>query len=82
MTSPLSQDGLFWVQLSSMEQPEFQAMVEALQRRCGEEPPTPVFFSPGDVCAAQFSEDSCWYRARVEEVVGNKVSHVRGHDIT
>lgn len=49
-------------------------MVEELQRCCREEPPTPVFFSPGDVCVAQFSEDNGWYRARVEEVVGNKVS--------
>lgn len=78
MTTPLSLDGSFWVQLSGADQPEFQAMVEELQRRCREEPPTPVFFSPGDVCAAQFSEDSCWYRARVEGVVGNKVSSSYG----
>ena len=74
MTTPLSSDGSFWVQLLSVEQPEFHGMVEALQLRCGgEEPPTPVFFSPGDVCAAQFSEDGCWYRACVEESVRNKV---------
>ena len=29
---------------------------------------TPVFYSEGDVCAACFSEDEEWYRARIEEV--------------
>lgn len=48
-------------------------MVEELQRCCREEPPTPVFFSQGDVCAAQFSEDECWYRARVEKIVKSEV---------
>lgn len=28
---------------------------------------TPVFFGPGDVCAALFSEDECWYRAIIEQ---------------
>ena len=49
-------------------------MVEELQKSCREEPPTPIFFNPGDLCAAQFSEDSCWYRAKVEEIVEGEVS--------
>ena len=49
-------------------------MVEELQKCCREEPPTPIFFNPGDLCAAQFSEDSCWYRAKVEEIVEGEVS--------
>ena len=74
VTTPLLSDGSFWAQLCSAEGAEFQDMVERLQRCCGEEPPTPVFFNPGDVCAAIFSEDSCWYRARVEEIIGMQVS--------
>lgn len=73
MTTPLLTDGSFWVQLASAELAEFQQMVEQLQRSCQEEPPTPVFFSPGDICAAQFSEDSCWYRARVEGITEGEV---------
>ena len=74
MTTPLSPDGSFWIQLAAAEQREFQSMVEELQKCCREEPPTPVFFNPGDLCAAQFSEDSCWYRAKVEEIVEGEVS--------
>ena len=73
VTTPLLKHGTFWLQLATTEEPAFLEMVERLQVCCTEEPPTPVFFSPGDYCAAQFSEDECWYRARVEEVVKNKV---------
>ena len=69
----LLKDGTFWLQLATVEEPAFLEMVERLQVRCTEEPPTPVFFSPGDYCAAQFSENKCWYRAHIEEVVENKV---------
>ena len=73
VTTLLLKDGTFWLQLATVEEPAFLEMVERLQVRCMEEPPTPVLFSPGDYCAAQFSEDEYWYRARVEEVVKNKV---------
>lgn len=74
VTTPLSSSGSFWVQLASAEEAEFLEMVERLQKYCHEEPPTPVFFSPGDICAAQFSDDSCWYRAKVEGITMDKVS--------
>ena len=34
---------------------------------------TPVFYSEGDVCAASFSEDEEWYRARIEKVTPGMV---------
>ena len=74
VTTPLSPTGSFWVQLAcEAEREEFHSMVEDLQRCCQEEPPTPVFFNPGDFCAARFSEDECWYRAKVEEIVKGEV---------
>ena len=74
VNTPLLMDGTFWLQLATVEEPAFLEMVEWLQVRCKEEPPTRVvFFSPGDYCAVQFSKDECWYQARIEEVVENKV---------
>ena len=47
VNTPLLMDGTFWLQLATVEEPAFLEMVEWLQVRCKEEPPTPVvFFSP------------------------------------
>lgn len=70
-------DGSFWLQMAYTEEPPFVKMVENLQAICQDEPPTPVFLSTGQVCAAQFSEDRLWYRGKVEDIVKNKVSMVQ-----
>ena len=74
ITTPLSVDGTFNVQLSSAEGPAFTQMTEQLQQHCKEQMPSATVFGIGDVCAAQFSEDECWYRARVEQRDGEQVS--------
>ena len=74
VTTPLSVDGTFNVQLASAEGPAFTQMVEQLQQRCKEQLPSAIVFGSGDVCAALFSEDECWYRARVERKEGEQVS--------
>ena len=78
VTTPLSPDGSFWVQQASAEESEFVQMVERLQKEYEDSPPSPFFFSPGNICAAQFSEDHCWYRSRVEGVVKDKVGRGQG----
>ena len=74
VTTGLSADGVFWAQVEGGR--EHTAMLKRLQEVVGETKGlyTPVFFSPGDLCTAQFSEDNLWYRARVESIQGERVS--------
>ena len=66
MTTSLSPDGVFWVQLS-LDDPGYDAMADELKKKLSESRDimTPVFFNTGDLCAGIFSEDDSWYRARV-----------------
>ena len=66
VTTSLSPDGVFWVQLS-LDDPGYDAMADELRLKLSESRDimTPVFFNAGDLCAGVFSEDDSWYRARV-----------------
>ena len=66
MTTSLSPDGVFWVQLS-LDDPGYDAMADELRLKLSESRDimTPVFFNTGDLCAGIFSEDDSWYRARI-----------------
>ena len=79
VTTSLSADGVFWAQLLEGGW-EYDALSERLQEVVAEMKGlyTPVFYSPGDICAAMFSGDQLWYRARVERVQGGKVSVIGG----
>ena len=78
VTTGLSSDGGFWAQVEGSK--EHTAMLKRLQEVVGETKGlyTPVFFSPGDLCTAQFSEDNFWYRGRVESIQGEMVSWGEG----
>ena len=83
----LSQDGHFWCQLlfPSSENGEagegevggaytrLQDELQATPAGGGGDLFTPVFYSEGDMCAATFSEDEEWYRAKIEKVTPGMV---------
>ena len=66
VTTSLSPDGVFWVQLS-LDDPGYDAMADELKKKFSESRDimTPAFFNTGDLCAGIFSEDDSWYRARI-----------------
>ena len=72
ITTGLSPDGSFWAQPPTT--PEYDAMMERLQD-LEKDILTPIFFNAGDLCAAIYSEDDYWYRARVEDVAKGVVRH-------
>ena len=85
VVTKLSPEGRFWCQLlfPSSEAEEGVAGGGAYTRlqedlwesltRDEEEAFTPVFYHEGQVCAARFSEDGEWYRARIETVTTGTV---------
>ncbi|ELU14575.1 hypothetical protein CAPTEDRAFT_226977 [Capitella teleta] len=54
---------LFWCQRSGQDE-KLAAMQDQLMEWCANQSPCEDV-SLGDLCAAKFSEDDCWYRARV-----------------
>lgn len=84
VTTDLSLDGQFWCSLllpgvGDGEEGEGGAYVrlqdelQTIPGRGDGDLYTPVFYSEGDVCAASFSEDGEWYRARIEKVIPEAV---------
>ena len=78
MATELSPEGSFWCQLLLDQEAEasYSCLQDDLQTasdRAEGEAFTPVFYSEGDMCVAQFSEDGNWYRARIERVISGMV---------
>ena len=87
VATALTQDGHFWCQLlfppskngvtgEGEEGGAYTTLQDELQAtpaRGEGDLFTPVFYSEGDVCAAVFSEDEEWYRARIEKVTPGMV---------
>ena len=75
----LSSYGQFWCQLLlPSEDDKYNRLHEELQvtaeRRKGESSESvSCMYNEGDVCAASFSEDGEWYRARIERVTSGTV---------
>lgn len=54
--------------------PKLEQMMTELRQELTNQPPLAGAYNPkrGDLCAARFSQDNQWYRARVELVKGRE----------
>ncbi|XP_066257957.1 staphylococcal nuclease domain-containing protein 1 isoform X2 [Euwallacea similis] len=73
MVTEVTNEGTFFVQRVA-EGPKAEALIAKLQQEFEANPPLPGAYNPkrGDICAAQFSVDNAWYRAKVEKVASGK----------
>lgn len=71
----VSPEGKFYAQ-NTEQGPKLEALMHKLHQDFTADPPLPGSYTPkkGDLCAARFSFDNHWYRAKVERVQGSNVS--------
>ncbi|XP_075530608.1 staphylococcal nuclease domain-containing protein 1 [Dermacentor variabilis] len=69
LVTEVKPDLSFYVQFFD-DGPKLEEMTKLLRQELAEHPPVSGAYTPkkGEVCAARFSEDQQWYRARVEKV--------------
>lgn len=75
IVTEITLEGRFFAQHTD-QGPKLEAMMEKLRQDFSYKPPLPGAYTPkkGDLCAAKFSQDSQWYRAKIEKVQGQNVS--------
>lgn len=81
VTSELSQRGQFWCQILFPEEEDgaytrLQNELQSIPTRGEGDLYTPVFYSEGETCAACFSDDEEWYRARIEKITPGMVQRL------
>jgi staphylococcal nuclease domain-containing protein 1 len=56
--------------------PKLEQLMERIRQDFVANPPLPGAFTPrrGEICAARFTDDDQWYRARVEKISGPDIS--------
>ncbi|XP_050683973.1 staphylococcal nuclease domain-containing protein 1 [Leptidea sinapis] len=73
----ISEDGRFFAQNIELGT-KLEALLDEIRQNLKSNAPLPGSFTAkkGNICAAQFSIDKQWYRARVEKITENKRAHV------
>lgn len=58
------------------EGPKLDELMQNLRQEFTNSPPLIASYTPkkGDLCAARFSDDGLWYRARVDKIQGSQIS--------
>ena len=65
-----------WLILCNLVGPRLEKLMEEFRGSMESEPPLPGSYTPkrGDMCAAIFSADGQWYRAKIEKIDGSKIT--------
>ncbi|CAF4745688.1 unnamed protein product [Pieris macdunnoughi] len=73
----ITQDGTFYAQNIDLGS-KLEALMEVIRQEFKNNAPLPGSFVPkrGNICAARFSMDEQWYRAKVEKIVEDKKVHI------
>lgn len=75
VVTEITLEGTFYAQ-SYQQGPDAERLNTNLRQDFKNSPPVPGAYKPkkGDICAAKFTLDNEWYRAKVEKIQGNNVS--------
>lgn len=75
IVTEITTEGTFYAQ-SCQQGPKAEELIAKLRQEFQVNPPLPGAYNPkrGDICAAKYSVDDQWYRAKVEKVQGSNVS--------
>lgn len=73
VVTEVTNEGTFFVQKVA-DGPKAESLLAKLRQEFEANPPLPGSYTPkrGDLCAAKFTLDDAWYRAKVEKVSSNK----------
>lgn len=74
VVTEVTPEGHFYVQKVS-DGPKAEELLSKLRQEFQANPPLPGAYNPkrGDTCAAKFTLDDEWYRAKIEKVQGGKM---------
>lgn len=70
-------EGIFYAQ-SVSQGPNLETLMEKIHQEFKTNPPLPGSYLPkkGNICAAKFTVDDHWYRAKIEKITDNKMAHI------